>query len=123
MGELTTRWGAIGVIASVVLIAPRAAVQTEPAPGRHADLATIFTPGDVLQDRNGDGVVDFVNARIVLGEKPNAADVSAAADVAARFGFETMAMNLPLSSVEGRGTAFIVGHEGVRRAGAAAPTA
>ena len=89
----------------------------------------------MLQDRNGDGVVDFVNARIVLGEKPSAADVSAAADVAARFGFETMAMNLPLLSgpeaAESRGsgssagdtTAFIIGSDGARRMGATLPAA
>jgi hypothetical protein len=69
IGDITRRWTAIGVVASVVLIAP-GAVQTQQASSRHADLITIFTPGGVLQDRNGDGVIDFVNARIVLGEKP-----------------------------------------------------
>jgi Zinc carboxypeptidase len=123
MGDITRRWTAIGVVASVVLIAP-GAVQMQQAPSRHADLITIFTPGDVLQDRNGDGVVDFVNARIVLGEKPSAADVSAAADVAARFGFETMAMNLPvLSGPETGTTAFIIGSDAARRMGATLPAA
>src|SRR5712692_9440383 len=135
MGDITRRWTVLGVVTSVVLIAPGAAVQTQQAPSRHVDLAALFTPGDVLQDRNGDGVVDFVNARIVLGEKPGAADVSAAADVAARFGFETMAMNLPLlsgpeaaesrgsGSDAGRTTAFIIGSDGARRMGAALPAA
>src|ERR1700676_3181693 len=130
MGDITRRWSAIGVVASVLLIAPGTAVWTQQAPTGRADLATIFTPGDVLQDRNGDGIVDFVNARIVLGEKPSAADVSAAADVAARFGFETMAMNLPVLSgpdaAESKGsgsgaggtTSFIIGSDGARRMGA-----
>ena len=64
MGHTTRRWSAIGVIASVLLIAPGTAVWTQQAPIRRADLATILTPGDLLQDRNGDGAVDFVNARI-----------------------------------------------------------
>jgi hypothetical protein len=135
MGDITKRWSAIGVVASVLLIAPGTAVRTQQAPAGHADLATIFTPGDVLQDRNGDGIVDFVNARIVMGEKPSAADVSAAADVAARFGFETMAMNLPLLSgpdaAEPRGSgsgaggtmSFIIGSDGARRMGATLPAA
>jgi hypothetical protein len=130
MGDLTRTWSAIGVVASVVLIAPGDAVHTQQIPDRHPDLATIFAPGDVLQDRNGDGVVDFINARMVLGEKPGAADVSAAADVAARFGFETMAMNLPLLSSSdaaqppsgsGDATVFVIGSDGVRRVGATAP--
>ena len=129
MGDITRRWSAIGVVASVLMIAPGTAVRTQQAPTRRADLATIFTPGDVLQDRNQDGVVDFVNARIVLGEKPSAADVSAAADVAARFGFETMAMNLPLLSGPAAGssaggtTSFIIGSDGARRMGATLPAA
>jgi Zinc carboxypeptidase len=118
MGDITRRWSAIGVSAAIALIVPRAAVQTQPAPNTAADLATLFAPGGVLQDRNGDGVVDFVNARIVLGEKPSAADVSAAADLAARLGFETMAMNLPLSATPERGTTmFIIGRDGAQHAG------
>ena len=124
MGDITRRWSAIGVVASVVSIAAGAAVQPRQAPSRLADLATIFTPGEVLQDRNGDGVIDFVNARIVLGEKPSAADVSAAADVAARFGFETMAMNLPLSSTPEVGaTMFVIGRDGAQHAGVTTPAA
>jgi zinc carboxypeptidase len=66
-----------------------------------ASLSTFFTPGAALQDRNGDGVVDFVDARIVLPERPSAAELAAAADVAARLGHETTAMNLPIPLVEG----------------------
>src|SRR5207247_11420522 len=47
-----------------------------------------------------------------------ARDVSAAEDVSARLGFETMAMNLPLSATPEAGTtAFIIGHDGAQRAG------
>jgi hypothetical protein len=66
------------------------------APGDAAvSLTEFFRPGLVFQDRNGDGAVDFVNAGIVLPEQPGAGELAAAADVAARLGFETSAMNLP----------------------------
>ncbi len=57
----------------------------------------IFSPGFILEDRNSDGVIDFVNAELVLPESPNAAVTAAASDIAARLGFETMAMNLPFT--------------------------
>src|SRR5690349_378170 len=59
------------------------------------DLAQLFQKGALFQDRNGDGVIDFVSARLVVAAEPDASDVAAAADIAARLGFETAAMNLP----------------------------
>jgi len=59
-------------------------------------LEDLFSPGFLIEDRNGDGFADFVPARIDLGDSPSLAAVAAAADVAARLGFETMAMDLPL---------------------------
>ena len=53
-------------------------------------LEDLFSQG-LLEDRNGDGLTDFVNARLVLGESPSPAVVAAASDVAARLGFETVA--------------------------------
>ncbi|HEY7819890.1 MAG TPA: hypothetical protein VIG29_16835, partial [Vicinamibacteria bacterium] len=58
-------------------------------------IEDVFSPGFLLEDRNGDGVIDFVNAELRLGDSPSEAVVAAASDVAARLGFETMAMNLP----------------------------
>jgi len=71
-------------------MAASAALAQEP-PG----LEDLFSRGFLLEDRNGDGLTDFVNARLVLGETPSPAVVAAASDVAARLGFETMAMDLP----------------------------
>src|SRR5438270_11459816 len=69
-----------------------------PEPPAHPwDLSDLFRPGAIFQDRNGDGVIDFVAAHLVLGADPDASDVASAADVAARRGFETAAMNLPLT--------------------------
>jgi hypothetical protein len=75
-----------------------------------SDLTRIFEPGMILQDRSGDGVVDFVNASIVLGDVPSPAIVAAAADIAARLGHETLAMNIPLNTrLSGSGQAACVG--------------
>jgi hypothetical protein len=59
-------------------------------------FSEFFKPGTVFQDRNGDGVVDFVDARVVVAPQPTAGELAAAADVAARLGYETTAMNLPV---------------------------
>ena len=124
MRPIAREWCAIRRGCRVVLMATLA-VMPKPQPAiSSSDLAALFAPGGLLQDRNGDGVIDFVHARVVLGERPNAADVSAAANLAARLGFETMAMNLPLSATPAAGaTAFIVGRDGIRRTGVTPPAA
>jgi hypothetical protein len=93
------------VIVLVLVVAGGAVGDTQsgPAAAAAASLSDFFKPGVVFQDRNGDGVVDFVDARVALPEKPAAAEVAAAADVAARLGFETTAMNLPLPRAESGG--------------------
>src|SRR5439155_10159392 len=71
--------------------------RTQRAPAFRPDaLSEFFKPGIAFQDRNHDGVVDFVNARIALPDRPTAGEVAAAADIAARLGFETSAMDIPL---------------------------
>jgi hypothetical protein len=70
--------------------------QRTEAPPTIAALSDVFKPGVVFQDRNGDGTIDFVDVRIVLPEQPSAGELAAASDVAARLGFETSAMNLPV---------------------------
>ena len=85
-------------------------------------LETVFDRGAVFQDRNGDEVTDFVSARFVLGQSPTASDVAAAANVAARFGFESMALDLPLAGTAPDATGMTIvaiGAAGVARAGLA----
>jgi hypothetical protein len=60
------------------------------------DLRNVFAPGYILQDRNGDDVIDFVNAKIVLPTGATEAELAAAANLAARLGYETSASNLDL---------------------------
>jgi hypothetical protein len=86
----------------VALLAPLAGadhvVQAQASP---PTLSDFFRPGVVFQDRNGDGVVDFVTARIALADKPTVGEIATAADVAARFGFETTALTLPIPRLVG----------------------
>ena len=67
-----------------------------PAAAQPESLATLYELGGAVADTNGDGVADRLRARVVLGDSPSAAEVAAAADIAARLGFETMALDLPL---------------------------
>jgi hypothetical protein len=46
------------------------ALAQQPRPGAESDLAAFYDLGVVFQDRNGDDVVDFLNARIVLPDSP-----------------------------------------------------
>jgi hypothetical protein len=63
---------------------------------RAGGLASVFEPGAILQDRNGDEQVDFVSVRIILPDEPSPGEVAAAAAVGARLGLETSGMSLPL---------------------------
>jgi hypothetical protein len=99
--------------------APGALVGPAPTPlTETASLPTlqeVFSPGGpVLRDRNGDGTIDFVDASLVLPEAPTASEVAAAANIAARLGFESAEMNLPLPRGGGRLT-IAVGAGAVRR--------
>jgi hypothetical protein len=55
-----------------------------------------FSAGWMLSDTNGDGIVDFVSGKVVVPVSPTAAENAAAADIAARLGFATTGLTLPL---------------------------
>src|SRR5439155_11710585 len=61
------------------------------------DLRNVLAPGYILQDRNGDDVIDFLNVRIALPARATEAELAAAANIAARLGYETSASNLDLT--------------------------
>ena len=86
------------------------------------DLTTLFELGTLVLDTNGDSVPDLANAALVLGEVPSSSVLAAAAEVAARLGFETMGLDLPLSrSPEGGQVGVAVGRSGLEAAGLRAP--
>src|SRR5712691_10349066 len=80
----------------LVLVGAGAIGRTPPAETGALSLSELFTPGVVFQDRNGDGAIDVVDARLVLSEQPSAGELAAASNIAARLGYETSAMNLPV---------------------------
>ncbi|MFB3855171.1 MAG: M14 family zinc carboxypeptidase [Vicinamibacterales bacterium] len=109
----------LGASASGQLGAPLAAKPS----GALLSLASLFDPSTgVTRDTNGDGLSDSVAARIIVASEPCVEDVQAAATIAARLGFETTALSLPvvltdssltkpedvaLPILVGRGNAFI----------------
>ena len=106
----------ISIVGSVSL-----AGEQSTAPGGLEDL---FDTGLVFQDRNGDDFVDFVETGLVLGTGADRsdADLAAAIDVAARLGFETMAMDIPVSrTAPTDGIGIAIGRGGVARAGIDVP--
>ena len=71
---------------------PAAAPRTE-MPG----LASIYElAAGAVRDTNGDGLADMVAARVLLPADPAVEDIQAAANIAARLGFETTALTLPV---------------------------
>lgn len=88
----------------------------------HFDLATLFdhVPGGgaLLRDENRDGVPDRLGAAFLLPADPTGAELAAAAEIAARLGFETMALDLPLArSAQQDGVAVVVGGRALADAG------
>ena len=98
---MNTRLLLLAIALAAVCPLSGAGQQRTDAPLAAAALSDFFKPGVVFQDRNGDGAIDFVDARIVLPEQPSSGELAAAGDVAARLGFETSAMNLPLPVARG----------------------
>ncbi len=108
-------------VSLVLLLVSGARPATQAGGDAVGGLPAFFRAGGVLQDRNGDGVIDFVNARLVLGASPGDDEIAAAGDVAARLGFETSAMNLPVrAAAGGSGLPVVVGAGGLAAAGLAA---
>ena len=59
-------------------------------------LENAFRTGSILQDTNNDKIADAVCGQIIVSESPSAGENVAAANLAARFGYETSGITLPL---------------------------
>ena len=67
------------------------------SPAQLDTLAGVFSgPRAAVRDTNGDGLNDAVAARVIVPDTPTADDVEAAANIAARLGYETTALTMPL---------------------------
>src|SRR5687767_2061564 len=92
---LTLICGLLAVsLASGSLNGQRVAPSTAPSSG----LRSVFSlAGGGLRDTNGDGLVDAVAARVILAADASAEDVQVATNLAARLGYETTALTLPIA--------------------------
>ena len=59
-------------------------------------LTSLVATQSLTRDTNGDGLADLVAARVIVPASPSLADVEAATNLAARLGYETTALTLPL---------------------------
>ena len=98
MRSMRTVW-IVGPLAALTLLysAPAGKAQQEQS---LTGLEDVFAPGVFLEDRNGDGVVDFIHARIVLPADPAPEEVAAAANIAGRLGFESSAFTPGLAVLD-----------------------
>src|SRR5260370_39316260 len=66
------------------------------SPQTASHLADPFALGWMLVDTSGDGIADFVAGKIVVPDNPTAAECAAAANLAARIGYEATGLTPPL---------------------------
>lgn len=59
-------------------------------------VENLFQAGLIVQDTNGDGIADALCGHVVLPKSPSAVENTAAANLAARLGYETSALTLPV---------------------------
>jgi hypothetical protein len=110
------------VLLTAMTFGPDGRLATTPRAAADApSLVTIWSTGGLVEDRNGDKIPDFVAASIVLPDTPSADDIAAAADVAARLGHETLAMDLPVRRNADGGPAIAIGPQAAARVGAKPP--
>ena len=53
-------------------------------------------PDGIMEDNNSDGVVDYINAKIYVSDNPTSYEIAAASNIAARFAFESLSIDLPI---------------------------
>ncbi|WP_433964543.1 hypothetical protein [Tunturiibacter gelidiferens] len=66
------------------------------SPEKTSLLEDPFRLGVILQDTNSDQIADIVCGHVIVSASPSAADNAAAANLAARLGYESSAFTLPL---------------------------
>jgi hypothetical protein len=68
--------------------------------GTSPDLVSFFGPRGLVRDANGDGLADTLAARVIVPAAPSREDSLAAANIAARLGFETTSLSFPVVITE-----------------------
>ncbi len=84
---------AVGLAVSIPRTAPVSFAQARETLG----LESVFSAASgAVRDTNGDGLADAVVARVIVPAKPSREDVAGATTIAARLGYETSALTLPI---------------------------
>ena len=53
-------------------------------------------PEGIMEDSNNDGVIDYINAKIYVSDNPTSYEIATASNIAARFAFESLSIDLPI---------------------------
>lgn len=86
----------IVLLAVFVIPFPASTSRAEPADASENPLEHAFQKGWMLQDTNGENIVDFIRGRVIVPMRPTAAENAAAANFAARLGYETAGLTMPV---------------------------
>src|ERR1700754_2584490 len=65
-------------------------------PKPETSIENVFQMGLMAQDTNGDQIADAICGHVIVPKSPSAAENTAAANFAARLGYETSALTLPI---------------------------
>jgi hypothetical protein len=103
MKELMRRYRRAKAYALVValLFTARAMAPQQFSGSTASRLADPFATGWMLSDTNGDGIADFVEGKIIVPGKPTAAENAVAANLAARLGYGSTGLTLPIVVTSG----------------------
>jgi hypothetical protein len=82
--------------AKAAAAAPAKEAAKEKTPEVESLLENPWQTGKLLQDTNGDKLPDAVCGHVIVGANPTSAENAAAANLAARIGYETTALTLPI---------------------------
>ncbi len=94
---MSRTWLSVGALIGLFLLGPGSLGPSgQNTPGTAVDLAALFGPRGLTRDSNGDGIADRVAARVIVPASATIEDSTAAANIAARLGFETTSLSLPL---------------------------
>ena len=102
--------------AGLILSATSAGAQEQ-----EADLSALFDLGRLVIDTNGDSVPDLVNASLVIGVTPSVTAISAATEISARLGFETMGLDLPIQRGVNGEILIVIGRDGLAASNVESP--
>ncbi|HEV8345922.1 MAG TPA: M14 family metallopeptidase [Vicinamibacterales bacterium] len=109
---MTRRVLLLAVAVAAVSLPLRPAVRVIADTPHPQTLTTLVAANSLTRDSNGDGLADVVAARVIVPANPSLADLETATNLAARLGYETTALTLPL----------VIRDSDVAQAGASAST-